>query len=85
MPDKPDKCRSCNAPILWSETTTGRRMPLDYTPTTDGNIILGLRKHLPPLALVQTQQSLERLRHRGELLYTSHFVTCPQSERWRKK
>jgi len=60
-------------------------MPLDAEPTLEGNIILGLRQHLPPLALVQTKQSLARLQEKGELLYTSHFVTCPQSAKWRRK
>jgi len=78
-------CRSCKAKVIWSETITGKAMPLDYTPTKDGNIILGLRDHKAPLALVQTKQALERLRAKGELLYTSHFVTCPQSRAWRKQ
>jgi hypothetical protein len=77
-------CRSCNAPIIWSETITGKPMPLDQEPALDGNIVLGLRSGKTPLALVQTKQQLERLRAKGELLYKSHFVTCPQSRGWRK-
>lgn len=79
-----DQCRSCPAKVIWTETINGKRMPLDYEPTKDGNIILGVRHGKVPLALVQTQQQLERLREKGELLYTSHFVTCPQSKAWRK-
>jgi len=77
-----DKCRSCGADVVWTETTSGKRMPVDLEPTTEGNIILGLRHERPPVALVQTKQALELLK--GELLYTSHFVTCPQSKKWRK-
>ena len=79
------KCRSCGAAIIWSETITSRLMPLDAEPVKEGNIVLGLRKNLPPLALYQTEQQLERLREKGELLYMSHFVTCPQASKWRKK
>jgi hypothetical protein len=60
-------------------------MPLDYEPIAEGNIILGIRKHLPPLALVQVEQRRIELRDRGELLYISHFATCPQGKKWRKK
>lgn len=79
-----DRCRSCRAEIIWTETNTGKSMPVDATPTKDGNIILGMRHQLVPLAMVQTVQQLERLRAKDELLYVSHFVTCPQSKRWRK-
>lgn len=26
------KCRSCGAPIVWTKTTNGKRMPLDAKP-----------------------------------------------------
>jgi hypothetical protein len=70
------KCNSCGAPIIWAETITGRRMPLDRKPTTDGNIILGVRHEQANLALVQTAQTLAKLQAKGERLYTSHFATC---------
>ncbi len=48
-----DRCRSCRAPIVWARTPAGRLMPLDPTPTDDGNveIIGGLAvvHHQPPL------------------------------------
>jgi hypothetical protein len=78
------KCRSCGAQIIWTETITGKSMPVDEQPTKDGNIILGMRWQKVPLAHVQTRQSLERLRAKGELLFISHFVTCPQRAKWRK-
>ena len=78
------KCRSCGAAVIWAETILGRRMPLDYEPTKDGNIILGMRHDNVPLALVQTAQALARLKEKGEMLYTSHFATCPSGKKWRK-
>jgi hypothetical protein len=83
--NKANKCRSCGAAILWAETPAGRRMPLDEKPTTAGNILLGLRHERPPIALYQTEQQLEPLRAEGELLYVSHFATCKDAKRWRKK
>jgi len=79
-----DQCRSCRAAIIWAETITGRRMPLDKTPTPEGNIVLGIRHQQPPLALVKTKQALVNLHAKGELLYTSHFVTCPQASQHRR-
>jgi len=82
---KADRCRSCKAPIIWAVTKTGKRMPVDETPTKGGNIILGMRWQLPPIAHVQTEQQLALLRERGEVLYVSHFATCKQGKKWRKK
>ena len=79
------ECSSCGAPIIWAETITGRRMPLDEYPTKSGNIILGQRHEQAPLALVQTAQSLARLLEKGERLYTSHFATCPHAKKHRKQ
>lgn len=78
-------CRSCGAPIIWADTITGRRMPLDKEPSKDGNIVLGLRSDDVPLALVQTAQTLQRLLLKGERLYTSHFATCPEASKHRRK
>jgi hypothetical protein len=82
---KQDKCRSCGAAIIWSETIHGRRMPLDTKPTLEGNIILGFRHQQAPLALIQTEQALAPLRAKHEKLFVSHFVTCPQASGWRKR
>jgi hypothetical protein len=82
---KQQRCRSCNALIIWAETPAGRRMPLDDTPSANGNILLGLRHEREPLALYQTEQQLEPLRARGELLYTSHFASCPFAATHRRR
>jgi hypothetical protein len=70
-----DRCRSCDAPIEWAITTKGQRIPLDPEPGPGGNLVLvdGVARH-PTL---------------GEgvpyLQYTSHFATCPDAERFRRK
>jgi len=80
-----DNCRTCGKAILWTQTITGRRMPVDAVAYPDGNIILGLREHQLPLALVQTEQARTELQAKGEHLYLSHFVTCPQASAHRRK
>jgi hypothetical protein len=53
-------------------------MPVDIEPVSAGNIVLRERPPLPPLALyVKPDPHFNR--------YISHFVTCPQANKWRKK
>ena len=79
-----DKCESCQAPIVWGVTINNKPIPLDAKPSTEGNIMLGLRDGKPPLALYQIKQVLLKLRENGELLYTAHFANCPHAKQWRK-
>lgn len=80
-------CRSCNAKILWAVTEKGKRMPVDAVASEKGNIFLQHRPNLEPLAVYMTDQ--QRDSAKGTLMehrmYTSHFATCPQAKKWRKK
>jgi hypothetical protein len=86
VPDlrKIEKCSACEAPIVWTETSTGAKMPVDASPSEAGNValfptvegrwialVLGKRTHAAP------GSSAER--------YTSHFATCPYAEHFRKR
>lgn len=69
-------CRTCSRPIIWVLVAkTGRRMPVDATPTQDG-----------PVALDGPQGAARTLKP-GEaypgLRYTPHHVTCPEGQNWR--
>lgn len=68
-----DRCKSCNAPIVWAKTAEGKPMPLDPIPKTGGNIIVvdGVAKVVP-------------VQNVGEA-FVSHFATCPDSNKHRKK
>jgi hypothetical protein len=81
-----DLCKSCGARVQWAMTERGKRMPVDYEPSPAGNILLQYRMNQPPLAVYLGADAIEHLdglqRHR---LFTSHFATCPQAKRWRKK
>jgi hypothetical protein len=86
-------CRSCGAEIEWAVTEKdGKPTPVNPEPVPGGTILL---RHVivgkPPIAHVTTKDEREELsqqaRSRGEesVLFVSHFATCNDPERWRKK
>ena len=67
-----DTCRSCSAEIEWAVTTNGRPIPLDLERHPYGNITLddaGVAQVVVP----------------GEGDRSSHFATCPDAARFRRK
>ena len=72
------RCRSCRAWILWVQLRSGKKMPLDYVPSVDGNIIVenGFARVLGAVEL--------SARPAGERRHTSHFATCPQAAKFRR-
>lgn len=75
-------CRSCGAAVLWVKVVPGSVAPLNLEPSPAGNIrMLGTRD---AVARVLPKQELIDARAAGELLYTSHFATCPNAKRHRK-
>jgi hypothetical protein len=73
-------CKSCQAPIVWTTTTNGKRMPVDADPVLTPR---GFRlsdedqDEAAPIATFVTTPDA------GERLYQSHFSTCPQGANWR--
>lgn len=83
------KCRSCDAEITWAWTTGGKKMPVDTEPNPNrGNLVL-LRSHDPDgplvLALSDLTQEARIAAARHEVLYVSHFATCPEAATWRER
>ena len=76
-------CRSCSAPIIWTCTKQGNRMPVDAVPLADdgasGFILFDGGQGGELLALYKGPSSA-----RGEPLYASHFATCPQAAQHRR-
>jgi hypothetical protein len=72
-----DRCRSCSARIRWVRTARDKLMPLDADPTSDGTIVLDAAGRAEVLAGQQTLD--DRVR------YTTHWATCPDAERWRRR
>lgn len=71
-------CRSCGASVVWATTIRGKAMPVDVAATAEGNVALSPRGELPPLATVVQNSN-------GDLLHTSHFATCPEAGKWRRR
>lgn len=89
-------CRSCSARIIWAVTNpelkSGRPMPVDADPHPQGNVMLARDPRIPhePDAPVVVRATVLRAnqaagaRDAGELLYRSHFASCPNADAWRK-
>ena len=81
------RCRSCPAPIMWAtHVETGRANPLDADPSPEGNCEVRKGVHSTKLYYrMLAGEELERARSEGKPLYLSHFATCPNARRHRKK
>jgi hypothetical protein len=85
-------CRSpkCDALVVWCDVSGGNKQmmvnaePLSYTPGADfGNVrLVDVGGALRPLAIVLKPRDLFG---RQGTLHHSHFVTCPDAARFRKR
>lgn len=74
-------CRSCGASVVWRRTPADKSIPLDPTPSALlGNVVLKGEGG----ARVLAQSEIPAARKRGDDLYVSHFVTCPNAKRHRR-
>lgn len=73
-------CSSCGAPLRWARTPGGASMPIDRDPSDFGTIVLEAGGTCRVLSDAE-RATLPR----GSLLYTSHFVTCPEAARHRAR
>lgn len=79
-------CRSCGAPLRWAKTLNDKAIPLDAEPSSAGNIVLTERTDpAAPLARVLAGADLFDARAVGTELWLSHYVTCPDSDKWRRR
>lgn len=76
-PLQPGACRSCGRHILWAETVTGNRTPLDCEPAPDGAVMIVDGKAVVLTAAMKAEK-IEGPR------YLSHFQTCPKAAAHRK-
>lgn len=69
-------CRSCQRPIIWVVVAkSGVRMPLDATPTPDGQVVLD--------GPCGSARALKKGEPYQGLRYASHHATCPDGPAWR--
>lgn len=79
-----DKCASCNAPIFWAVSVNDNRMPIDAEPSPDGNVLVSVSRSNPDnKKCVVLKRDGEKPKDRR--LFTSHFSTCPNAKRHRRK
>lgn len=80
-------CRSCGAPVTWVAmgTVDGKRNPLDRGSRPDGNVELTgiIGPDGTPVAKVATRASIAAEPYKKR--YVSHFTTCPEAGKWRKR
>lgn len=79
LPGTPGVCRSCGKPILWLDTPAGAIMPLDAETDGSGNVVIVDGKAVVLKGTLFDEKPVEGAR------FKSHFATCPQSDKWRKK
>jgi hypothetical protein len=71
-----DRCRSCDAPIVWARTANRRAAPMvehpegEFVLWTDGGVVSLLR-----LAVLAEDDPRRNVQKR----YRSHFADCPHS------
>lgn len=75
------QCRSCSRYIIWAKTKDDKPIPIDPDPVLGGNIELENRGRMkPPLATFPIKVDNMTAKR-----YVSHFATCPEAKKWRKK
>lgn len=70
-------CRSCNAAIIWTTSAKGKPMPVDFETRLGGNIILHDNGRDLRALYAPADPTVKR--------YISHFVSCPQATKHRKR
>jgi len=73
-----EHCKSCHAPIVWAGTASGKLMPVDVDSSPAGNLRLEYTDAGELVAEVVPAGSQDALR-------TSHFATCPNAAKHRRK
>jgi hypothetical protein len=80
-------CRSCRAPILWTETEAtakkpGRRMPIDAT--NDGTALAVENGNIVLVGTTGDGTPIARYVSKDKGKFRSHFASCPNAKRHRQ-
>jgi hypothetical protein len=84
-PAKPwpvEQCRSprCGRNIIWAKTERLRDMPVNAEPDPEGTLLLSW--DFVTVRVITTRTANQRF---GKTLYTSHFATCRDADRYRAR
>lgn len=83
-PTAPSNCRSCGAPMLWVVwPNSGKRMPVDFDPVPDGDVVLTLKKTEGVLWAAKAA-ALDAEALVGRRRFVSHFATCANADEHRR-
>lgn len=81
MADYPtEKCRTCQADIIWAVTERDRDMPVDAQPTPDGTVLLEQTGSRLVARVLPAHRAFGR-----KDLRKSHFATCKDADKWRRQ
>lgn len=77
-----ESCRACGAAIFWTQTSTGKAMPVDASPSMLGNVLVfpTVDRKFVAVVLGAAEAKEHTIRDR----HTSHFATCPKAAVFRK-
>ncbi len=75
-------CGSCRAPVIWTVTHKGKRMPVDAEPAENGNV--RLRRDGERMIAEYPGREHPALFEDDGKRYLSHFASCPFAD-WHRK
>lgn len=78
-------CPSCENQVRWVRSSNGKWMPIDPEPAPKGNLVI-----VNGVATVVTKEneaelSTDPLTRERRPRYVSHFTTCPDAHRYRRR
>lgn len=80
--DQLDECGTCKATFVWAtHQTTLRPMPVDVEPSADGNLALAVAG----AGTLTCRVVKPELAYGRRDLHKSHFATCPDAPKWRRR
>ncbi|MCF8017819.1 MAG: hypothetical protein K9L62_00340 [Vallitaleaceae bacterium] len=82
---KRGKCRGCGAEIVWIQTNAGKSMPCDPCPVPYWEKSKAQGKVVTPNGETLSCEFNGDIKNATGYGYISHFSTCPQAARFKKK
>lgn len=79
------RCRGCGAEIIWIKTVGGRAMPCDPGPVLYRELRTGGMKIMTRDGRVLRAQMCNDEDKADGIGYISHFSTCPEAEKFRRR